>query len=892
MAKTNPGAVPGWCVALLTRCVPGRLSRESLLGDLEAEADAIVHRRGPRAARTWLRWEALAIAARYVWARLRQSLHPTPPSPFLTHPRDRFSFMNTLLQDVVYGIRSLRSTPGTTAALLFILVLGIGALVATFSLVEAALLRPLPYPDQKSLVWAATTFEGYPNPVGSAPDWADYRERSNSFSDFGAITPFFLPVTVVTEREPSRVKHAYATWNLFRTLGVEPVLGRWFTEAEGELGATVAMVSHDFWQEQLGGESDVIGESVRVDGEAHSLVGVMPSDFHFLLDVDVWRPMQLGGPFASARRFHNWLMIGRLRDGVSLEQAQSDVDVISRDLQLEYPDSNETKALSLTPLADAIASSVGPQLLLMMATAGLVLAVAGSNVASLLLARGSTRQAELAIRAALGASRGRILRQLTVESLVLGLVAGTGGIVAANWLSGLMLRVIPLSVLGIEHLDMSVTAVLFGIAVTVVISLLFGTAPALRVIPDRPSETLRSGRGTVGAGNRLRSGLVIAQVAVAVVLLVGSALLVRSFVMLRGQNPGFSPGQLLSAEINLSGSQQESLDERRIFFDQLATRLEALPGVEAVALANQLPIRNPGNNISIWDADAPPDSVQKPLAYQRIVRQGYFEAMQIPLVAGRTFGPGSGTQDELQFVLSRTLADMIFPGGGAVGKRVSPDWGDGVVGLVVGVVEDVRVAGLGVGGTDSATFYASYDQRPMGGMNIAIRTRGEPGSIVPELRAIMHELDPTVPLGDIRAMEDLIADSIGQPRLMSLAMGLFSATALVLSLVGLYGILAQAVTQRRREFGLRVALGAERGNIVAIVVRSGMLRVGLGLAVGIPAALASSRMLEGFLFNVAPVDPIAFASVAVLLTAVGLIACLAPAWRALRVDPVISLRAE
>jgi len=547
--------------------------------------------------------------------------------------------MNTLLQDVIYGIRSLRSTPGTTAALLFILVLGIGALVATFSLVEAALLSPLPYPDQERLVWAATTFEGYPNPAGSAPDWADYRERSSSFSEFGAITPFFLPVTVVTEREPSRVKHAYATWNLFRTLGVEPALGRWFTEAEGELGVAVAMVSYDFWQEQLGSEAAVIGEPIRVDGEAHTLVGVMPPDFHFLLDADVWRPMQLGGPFAGARRFHNWLMVGRLRDGVSLQQAQADVDVISHDLQLEYPDSNETKALALTPLAEAIAGTVGPQLLLMMATAGLVLAVAGSNVASLLLARGSTRQAELAIRAALGASRGRIIRQLTIESLVLGLVAGVGGIVAASWLSGLMLRVI-------ENLDMSPSAVLFGIAVTVVISLLFGTAPALRIIPDRPSETLRGGRGNVGAGNKLRSGLVVAQVAVAVVLLVGSALLVRSFISLSGQQPGFSPQQLLSAEINLSGSQQESLDERRIFFDQLVTRLEALPGVEAVALANQLPIRNPGNNISIWNADAPPDSVQKPLAYQRIVRHGYFEAMQIPLVSGRTFEPGSGPDDD------------------------------------------------------------------------------------------------------------------------------------------------------------------------------------------------------------------------------------------------------
>jgi predicted permease len=882
--------MPTWCTALLTRVVTRPLTLDSIIGDLEHEANRIAATRGHRRGALWLRREALTIAARYAWARLTRSLSRHPGSPTHHLPPDRYAFMRNLVQDVVYGVRALRATPGTSAAVLFILTLGIGSLVATFSLVEAALLNPLPYPGHNRLVWAATTFDGRANPAGSAQDFADYRDRSTTFEDLGAITPFYLRVTVVAGQEPARARAAYATWNLFRVLGVNPSLGRWFVEEESQRGAAVAMVSHQFWRDQLGAATDAIGNPIRIDGAAHTLVGVMPPEFHFLLDVDVWRPMQLGDAMAGARRFHNWLMIGRLADDVSLRQAQSDMDTISAALQREYPESNEAKALALTPLAEALAGSVAAQLMLMLSAAGLVLAVAGSNVASLLLARGSTRQGELAVRAALGATRARIIRQLVVESLVLGVLAGIGGLVVTTWVRGLMLRVIPLSVLGIDDLRTSTAAMVFGIGATLAVSLLFGTLPALRVIPDRPPEALRGTRTSLGAGSALRSGLVVGQVAVAVILLVGSSLLVRSFISLSRQNPGFATERVLSAEISLAGSQQRSAEQRRAFFDALGERLESLPGVEAVTMANQLPIRNPGNNIGIWDADDPTGAGPRPLAYQRTVRAGYFDALRIPVIAGRAFRPGASADDTLEIVLSQLLARTLFGEDGAVGRRVVPDWGEGAAGLVVGVVEDVRISGLAEGA--APTFYANYASRPAATMNIAVRTRGEPDAIVPELRAVLRAMDPTVPLGDVRTMEDLIADSIGQPRLMSIAVGLFAATALCLSLVGLYGVLAHAVALRQREFGLRIALGATGHDILGIVVRGGMLRIVLGLAIGVPAAIASSRLLEGLLFGVAPLDPISFAAVTVLLVSVGLVACLVPAWRALRLDPVAALRAD
>ncbi|NKB87082.1 MAG: FtsX-like permease family protein [Acidobacteria bacterium] len=796
--------------------------------------------------------------------------------------------MSTLFQDVWYGLRSLRSTPGVTAALLLVLILGIGSLVATFSLVEAALLNGLPYPDADRLVVAATTFDGRSNPVGSAPDWDDYRTRNSSFSGFGALMPFYVPVPVVTEREPIRANHIYVSWNLFATLDVAPQIGRNFNEQDAQLGATVAIVSHDFWQTQMGENRGAVGSAIRIDGSDHTVVGVMPAGFHFMLDIEVWRPMQIGGPFAGARRFHNWLMVGRLSDGVSMQQAQSDADAISLALQTEYPDTNETKALALTPLSEWMASSVRTRLLLMLATAALVLAVAGSNVASLLLARGSTRQAELAVRAALGASRARIVRQLTIESLVLGAIAGTGGLALAAVLRGALLQVVPLSLFGVQEIGTSAAAIAFGLGVTVMVSLGFGVAPVLRIIPTQPSESLRGGRTTIGQGNRLRSFLVVAQVATAVVLLIGSALLLRSFAALSGRDLGFDSEQLLSAGINLRGSLQESADERRVFFDQLTTRIEALPQVDAATAASRLPIRNPGNNIGAWDADAPAEPGQRPIAYQRTVQPGYFETMRIPLLEGRGLDPNGG--DSLEFVISRSLAATLFPEGSAVGRRLAVDWGEDAAGPIVGVVEDVRVSGVGEGA--APTFYAPYAYRGGSGMNLAIRTRAGQAGVVAEVRDVVRQLDPTVPLSDVRWMDDLVADSIGQPRLLSMAMVLFAATALVLSLIGLYGLLAQTVAQRRREFGLRVAVGASSRDVLGIVVRSGMIRVGVGLVVGVGIATLASRTLETVLFEVPPSDPLAYAAVAALLGAVGLAACLVPAWRAVRTDPVVALRAE
>lgn len=853
-------------------------------------------RDGPWRARFWHRLATLEVAFRYLRARLAgrgfdsPSRHQRRPHS----PPHGESFMQSVLQDVVYGLRTLRGHPGTSVVVVLMLAVGIGANIAAFTLVEAALLRPLPYPEPGRLVLGQTTFDGNVNPSGSAHDWDDYRTRNDSFSGLAAVSNFAPAVTVVAGAEAERVTEAHVSHDLFPTLGVDPVRGRVFTAEESvEGGPQVVMVSHEFWQSRLGGSPDAVGEAIRVDGRAHTVVGVMPRGFHFLWDAHLWRPLRLGSGFAAARRFHNWLMVGRLRPEVQLERAQADVDAISRQLQEEYPDSNEGKALRLLPLDAAMRGAVARPLLLLMATAVLVLLVACANVASLLLARGAARETELAVRAALGADRGRIARQLLTESVVLGLLAGSVGVALAVWLRGALLRVVPLGVLGIERLESGSGVLLFAVGASLIASVIFGMAPALRVAPRQPSAWLAGSRTSTGGGHRLRSALVIGQVAIAVVLLVGAGLLLRSFARLSSQDPGFETARLLTAEIDISVGGYDTAQARLGFFRSLAERLQALPEVEGVALVSRLPIRDPGNNVSIRDADAA-DDVGGPLAYQRTVLPGYFSVMGMPLLAGRDLEPADAEPGTVSLVVSRSLTRSLFEGSDApreaLGRRVLLDWGEPVPAIIVGVVEDVRLSGLAGGG--GPAFYSHFGSRASSTMRLAVRTRGEPESIVGPLRDVLRQLDPAIPLAGVSTMTGVISDSVAGQRLISVSLALFSGLALFLAVIGLYGVLAQTVVERRREIGLRVALGAGSADVVGMVVRRGMLLVGIGLAIGLPAALAGGRALQSLLFQLGSGDPVTLFAVPVLLALVGLTACLVPALRAVRVDPVISLRVD
>ena len=799
--------------------------------------------------------------------------------------------------DLRYGARQLRRNPGFTAVAVLTLALGIGANTAMFSIIHEVLLKPLPFQDPARLVLASTTFGGEPNPFSSAPDYYDYREQTDCFEGFSAVLPFAQKTTVTSGFEPERVSFTYIADDLFRTLGVAPAAGRWFTPEEGRLGGPdVVMVSDRFAQRRFGAPRNAVGTSLATDGRQRTVVGVMPATFHFLEDVDVWAPMRRGDSWTRApRQFHNWLIVARLKPDVSIERAQRQVDVISKRLEQQYPASNTGKALRLDPLQAAVAQDQRPQLLMLMAAVGLVLLIACANVAGLLLARGSVRRSELAMRAALGASRARLARQLLVESVTLALLSGVLAGALAFWLN----RVLPLAAgLGDpvsvpKGLDWPV--LLFALALSILTGVLFGVAPAWRGSSSCLVQGLPAGARMTDTKARLslRSALVVGQVAVSLMLLVGAGLLIRSFAHLARTDPGFDIQQLLTGEIQLLEAQYPDRTQRIRFFDGLREDLAAIPGLKAVGFTSQLPIRNPGNNIPAWDADHPPANPHdQRSAYKRVVLPGYFDAVHIPLRMGRDFEKNDRENAPLTIVINEQMAHTLFPGRNPLGRRVSVDMGGAqpTTFEVVGVVGDVLLNS--VGESAPMTMYFSYYQFPDRTLRFAVRTDQDPESITQSVRRLVLAHDRTVPVENLVSMKRLIGDSLAPQRTTSVTLALFATVALMLACIGLYGVLAYSVSQRTHEIGIRMALGANRPEVLRLVLKQGMTLALAGMAVGMVAAFALTRLLKNMLFGVAPNDPATFMAVSVLLTLVAALACAIPARRATKVDPMVALRHE
>jgi predicted permease len=525
-------------------------------------------------------------------------------------------------QDIRYGARSLLRARGFSVVIVLILAVGIGANVAMFSIIDSAMLRPVAYPEPERLVLGRKTVNGELNPPVSAQDYWDYRDLSTSFESLEAYVGFTNSYTI----------------GLFPTLGINPQLGRHFAADEGLEGAPdVAIISYGYWQRRFGGSPDALGGTLMVDGEPYTIVGVMPAGFRIGFDVEIWLPMRPDSPYTEQRRWHNWLLVGRLGTGVNIEQAQADVDVISAQLEAQYPDSNTGKGLLLTDLREAVVESYRSSLLLLMGAVALVLLIACGNVAGLLLARGSTRRAELSLRTALGASGPRLMRQLLTESLVLAVVGGIMGTLLANWLQDLLVRPVSLGLPNALRADMSGTALGFALLVSLATGLLFGALPALRLARFDVVEDLKSGaRATDAGGARFRSGLVVVQVAITIMLLIGAGLLIRSFARVTGVDPGFESANLLTAELRLTGTEYSDLERRIHFYTDLREQLQAIPGVEGVAIADRLPIRDPGNWLITYAADNPPlDPAEYRGAPFRVVMRGFHETMGIPLLAGR-----------------------------------------------------------------------------------------------------------------------------------------------------------------------------------------------------------------------------------------------------------------
>ncbi len=804
-------------------------------------------------------------------------------------------WIDDLRQDLQYGLRSLRKRPGLLLAALLTLGLGIGAAVAMFSIMNLALFRALPFPEADRLVLGRTLWPGggIGNTV-SAPDYFDVRDEASSFEALSAITPFTREVTITGTDEPARVAIAWVAPGLFRSLGAPLHLGREFTAEEGEPGAApTVIVGGRFWRTRLGGDPDVIGSTLIVDGGPVTVVGVTPPDFRFVADADVFGPMVLGGPFAGPRQFHNWLVVGRLADGVTLSEARSEVDVIMARLAKTYPESNRDMGMLITPMQEAMVEDFRPTLLMLMGAIVLVLLIACGNVASLLLARGSTRGTELAMRSALGAPRGRLVRQLLTESVPLGLAAGALGTLVAVLLQRTLVAATPLTRLGLEAAGLKPEVLLFALLLSLCTVLVFGLAPALAGSRVDLAEELKSGsRSVTGGRARFRSALVVGQVALSVVLLVGAGLLLQSFSRLRGVDPGFRTDHLLTAEVGLPRGRYDEPEQSIGFYDRLLEETQGLPGVEAVGLISRLPIRDPGSNVAAWNPDNPPaDASEQRLAYGRVVMPGYYEAIGIPIHAGRDFTRTDADGSLPVVVINETMAATLYPGQQPLGRQLAVDMGEEApVFEIVGVVGDVRISSLA--SDAQMVMYFPYRQYQVSSMRLAVHTTGPPTAIVNQLREALRRLDPDIPLAGVFTMDEVVSRSMSFQRTVTGAVGLFAAVALFLAALGLYGVLAYFVVQRTHEIGLRVALGARAADILGMVLGRGFSLVGLGLAIGVVAALGGARLIRQFLFEVGASDIATFAGVVLFFATVVLAACLLPAWRAWRVDPVVAFRTE
>jgi len=809
----------------------------------------------------------------------------------------RVSFIENAIRDLRYGLRVLAKSPGFTAVAVLTLGVGIGANTAMFSIIHAALIRPLPYRDPAQLVFASVTFGGTPNPAASAPDYYDYREQADCFAGFSAILAMAPKTTVTGGAQPKRVALTWVAFDFFRTLGVAPAAGRAFTQAEGQMGApSVVVVGERLARRRFGGVRNAVGASLDVDGRPYTVVGVMPATFRFVNDVDVWAPMRRGESWAGApRQYHNWLIVARLKPGVSIAGAQRQVDVISKRLQQQYPVSDTTLGLRLDPLQAALAGPETPRLLLLMTAVGLVLLVACANVAGLLLARGSVRRLELAVRAALGASRARIAGQLLAESVTLALLSGLVGVALAVWLNRLLPLVTGLSDPGSTPKGLEWPVLLFALALSIVTGVLFGAAPALRAAALPLAQDLAPGARTTASksGTSIRGALVVGQVALSLVLLAGAGLLIRSLARLAGTDLGFDPHHLLTGEIQLLAAQYPDGDQRIRFFDGLREDVAAVPGVKSAGFINDLPIRDPYDNIGAWDADHPPSSAaNERLAHRRVVLPGYFEAVRIPLLAGRDFGERDSGQAPLAMVINQRMARTLFPGVNPLGKRVGVDLGGAKPAIfeVVGVVGDARIIAVGLDAP--MTMYFSYYQFPNPTLRFAIRTDLAPQTIAQAVRRLVAARNRDIPVENLVSMEDIIGDSLAPQQVTAVTLALFAGVALLLACLGLYGVLAYSVSQRTHEIGIRVALGATRPDVLRLVVGQGFRLSLIGVGVGIAGAVALTRFLADLLYGVTATDPPTLIVTAALLLLVAALACYVPARRAVRVDPMVALRNE
>ncbi len=851
-----------------------------------------------RAAAQFSDWPALAAEIRRVERPVTETIERHVPDQWkfgVTEQRLRKrrggNMLADFMQDIRYAFRTLRKNPGFASVVVLTLALGIGANSTIFSVVNAVLLRPLPYPQSDRLmnVLEGNPKNGWPRFSASPANFLDWRTQSHSFEELFAFAQDESNVTV--GEFPEHWIGLAVTRGVFEALRVRPQIGRVFGDDDFVAGkSNVLVLSDALWRGKFGGDPSVLGRNIAMDGKAYTIIGVMPPGFQFNSPNKMyWLPFPFSTSLAAARGAHFLNVVGRLRDGVTPSQAQAEMTGIAANLEKQYRDSNEGWAALVEPLQSTGVRDVETALLVLLGSVGFVLLIACANAANMLLARATVRRREIAIRAALGAGKLRIVRQLLTESVLLAACGGAVGLAITFWSTRALAALPPALLPRAASVNVDLRVLLFTFGLALATGIIFGMAPALAILHGDLADTLKEA-GRSGAGRSgLRKLLVAAEVALAFVLLAGSGLLLRSFERLTAVQPGFNAGGKLAFDMQLPSARYKTPEQRTLFFQQAKERLQALTGVSSVTMTSLVPL---SGELSLWTfgINGQQNSTSLPSALYYKVDPDYLRVMGIPLIEGRNFAESDNATSPHVCVINGFLARTMFPGRDPIGQHVQIGNQYSIVREIIGVVGSVKQAGF----DDKETYqiYETYPQFPGSNMTFIVQTAAEPMAMLPAVRHAIQQVDPQEPVAKPRTLEQVAGEAVALPRFRTLLLGIFGALAVVLALVGLYGVMSYTVTQETQEIGIRMALGAQQRHIYRLIVLRGMALAGIGVAAGLLATLALTRLLATLLFGVTPRDPVTLVSVIVLFAGVAALACWIPARRASHVDPLVALRHE